>query len=68
MSEEQKTLTVVICQCCEYQFFAETEPVRQDIDVGYVCGDCYIQLKWAGAYLKASGMPKCSKGFNNRIK
>ena len=68
MSEQSETLTLVICQCCEHQFFAEAEPVRQDIDIGYVCGDCYIQLKWAGAYLKTAGMPKCSKAYNNRLK
>ena len=65
-STETSTPTVVICQCCEYQFILGAEPCRQDIDIGYVCHDCYIQLKWAGAHLKSLGMPKCSKAFNNR--
>lgn len=63
---KQETRTIVICQCCQYQFFAEVEECRQDIDLGYVCKDCYTLLKWAGAYMKAAGMPKCSQAFNNR--
>ena len=66
MSASPDTLTVVICQCCEYQFIAEVEPCKQDIDIGYVCEDCYIQLKWAGAHLKVAGLPKCSKSYEKR--
>lgn len=59
--------SIVICQCCEYQFDPDVEECRQDIDVGYVCKDCFIQLKWVEARLKIAGMKKCSKVFNNRL-
>jgi len=57
---------IVICQCCYYQFDPNIEQCRQDVDVGYVCGDCYVKLKWAHAYLKLVGIKQCSKLFNNR--
>lgn len=60
--------TIVICQCCEYQLMEGVEQFRQDIDIGYVCMDCYTQLKWAQAHLKVSGIKTCSKFYNNRIK
>jgi len=64
--EANQTPPIVICQCCYSQFNPMVEELFQDLDVGYVCKDCYIQLKWAGAYLKQAGLPKCSKQFNER--
>ena len=66
MSEDAHAPTIVICQCCEYQFMPDVEPCRQDTDVGYVCNDCFIQLKWAYAHLKNNGLRTCSKSFNER--
>jgi hypothetical protein len=70
MSEDahSDSMTIVICQCCESQFSPQVEEVRQDVDLGYVCADCFVQLKWSSAHLKVNGMPRCSKGFNDRIK
>jgi rubredoxin len=59
---------IVICQCCEYQFDPNVEECYQDIDVGYVCKDCSIQLKWAFAHLKVNGLKQCTKVFNHRLK
>jgi len=59
---------IVICQCCEYQFDPDVEECRQDIDVGYVCKDCFIQLKWATAHLKIKKRITGSKCHNNRLK
>ncbi len=66
MENAEQTVTIVICQCCHYQFNPQVEPCRQDPDVGYVCSDCYVQLKWAGAHLKTNNLRTCSKSFNNR--
>ena len=60
--------TIVICQCCEYQFDPDVEECRQDIDIGYVCKDCFIQLKWATAHLKMNNLRTCSKFYNDRLK
>jgi hypothetical protein len=68
MSEDAHAPTIVICQCCENQFNPEVEACRQDVDIGYVCADCYVQLKWSSAILKVNGMPRCTKGFNGRLK
>ena len=60
--------TIVICQCCDYQFDPSVEECREDTDIGYVCKDCFVQLKWADARLKIAGAKLCSKAFNNRLK
>lgn len=70
MSEDahSDSMTIVICQCCESQFSAQVEEVRQDVDLGYVCADCYIQLKWAGARLKVATITRCTKAHDSRGK
>jgi hypothetical protein len=68
MSEDAHSdqMTIVICQCCESQFSPQVEQVRQDVDLGYVCSDCFIQLRWAGARLKVATMNRCTKAHNSR--
>lgn len=71
MSEDSHSTevpTIIICQCCEYQFNPQIEECCQDIHIGYVCKDCFIKLKWSSARLKLGGMSYCSKFHNNRIK
>ena len=51
MNEATTKPELVRCACCGDE--VPREDVRVDLDVGVVCPDCFLQLRWARGWLGA---------------
>jgi hypothetical protein len=65
MNEDSSIPSIPVCSVCEEPIAGQT---MADVELGPVCPECKIQLRWAHAWLNKldTGIKGCTTKFNLR--